>query len=92
MSTSVIREFLVRLGYKVDSTGERKFIDGVKHVTEETQKLGLAAAAAATAVAAAVTKMASNLEDLYFMSQRTGASAQNIKAIGFAASQMGSSV
>jgi hypothetical protein len=92
MSSDVIKEFLIRLGYKVDSTGERKFIDGVKNVTQEAQKLGLAAAAAATAVAAAVTKMASQLEDLYFMSHRTGASAANIKALGYAASQMGSSV
>lgn len=92
MSTEVIREFLVSLGYKVDSTGERKFIDGVHHVTQETQKLGLAAAAAAVAVAAAVTKMANSLEDLYFKSQRTGASASNIQSIGYAASQMGSSV
>ena len=73
MSADVIKEFLVSLGYRVDSTGERKFVDGVKNVT-------------------AVTKMASELEDLYFMSQRTNASASNIKAIGFAASQMGSSV
>ncbi|MBT2142679.1 MULTISPECIES: hypothetical protein [unclassified Rhodanobacter] len=92
MSTEVIREFLVSLGYKVDSTGERKFVDGVKVASTEVAKLGLAAAAAAASVAAAVVKMASSLEDLYFMSQRTKASAANIQSFGYAASQMGSSV
>jgi hypothetical protein len=92
MSADVIKEFLVSLGYKVDENGERKFVDGVKNVTKEVAAMGLAAAAAAAAVAAAVVKMADQLEELYFMSQRTGAAAENIKAIGYAASQMGSSV
>lgn len=92
MSSSTIKEFLVSLGYKVDETGQRKFVDGVKNVSADVLKLGAAASAAAVAVAAAVTKMAGELESLYFMSQRTGASAANIKAIGYAASQMGSSV
>lgn len=92
MSTEIIKEFLIGLGYKVDETGQRKFVDGIHNVTVEATKLGLAAASAAAAVAAAVVKMSSDLENLYFMSQRTGASAANIQALGFAASQMGSSV
>jgi hypothetical protein len=91
MSTEVIREFLVSLGYKVDSSGERKFIDGVKNVSKEVAALGVAAVATATAVMAGVTKMANGLEELYFTSQRTRASAENIKALGFAADNLGSS-
>ena len=91
MSTEVIREFLVSLGYKVDTTGERRFVDGVKNVSKEVVALGTVAAATATVVFAAVAKMASGLEELYFVSQRTKASAANIKALGFAADQMGSS-
>lgn len=92
MNAGVIKEFLVGLGYKVDENGQRKFVDGVRNVSADVMKLGAAATTAAVAVTAAVTKMAGELEDLYFMSQRTGASASNIKAIGYAASQMGSSV
>lgn len=92
MSTDVIKEFLVSLGYKVDATGERKFVEGVKGASVEVAKLGTAAVAAAAAVTASVVKMASGLEDLYFMSQRTGAAAANIQSFGYAASQMGSSV
>jgi hypothetical protein len=91
MSTEVIREFLVSLGYKVDTSGERKFVDGVKNVSKEVLALGAAAVATATAVMAAVSKMANGLEELYFTSQRTRASAENIKALGFAADNLGSS-
>ncbi|PXV60883.1 hypothetical protein SAMN04487785_11323 [Dyella jiangningensis] len=91
MSTETIREFLVSLGFKVDSSGERRFTDGVKNVSKEVAALGAVAVATATAVLASVSKMANGLEDLYFVSQRTRASAENIKAIGFAADQMGSS-
>jgi len=92
MSVDIIKEFLVSLGYKVDTTGERKFVDGTKYVTTEVLKLGAATVATAAAVAAGVVKMANGLEDLYFMSQRTKASAENIQTVGYAASQMGSSI
>ncbi|MET3654093.1 hypothetical protein [Dyella japonica] len=91
MSTEVIREFLVSLGYKVDTSGERKFVDGIKNVSKEVAALGFAAVATATAVMAAVSKMANGLEELYFTSQRTKASAENIQALGFAADNLGSS-
>lgn len=91
MASETIREFLVALGYKVDTSGERKFVDGVKNVSKEVAALGVAAVATATAVMAGVTKMANGLEELYFTSQRTRASAENIKALGFAADNLGSS-
>ncbi|AHX16198.1 hypothetical protein CH75_06535 [Dyella jiangningensis] len=91
MSTDVIREFLVSLGFKVDTASERRFTDGVKNVSKEVAALGAVTVATGAAVLAFVSKMANGLEDLYFVSQRTRASAENIKAIGFAADQMGSS-
>ena len=93
MSTGsdVIKEFLVSLGYKIDVSGEKRFTDGIKDATKVVTELGVAAGAAALAIGAAVTKMADQLDKLYFTSQRTKASAENIKALGFAADQMGSS-
>lgn len=87
----VIKEFLVRLGYQIDGSTEKKFRDGIKSATEVVAKLGVVAPLTATAVVAAITKMAYNLDALYFSSQRTKASADNIRALDFAASQMGSS-
>lgn len=97
MSTSTIKEFLVRLGYKVDATGERKFIDGVNNATKTVNALGtalkvIAAGGAAAGVMAWMNKMATSMEGLYYSSQRAGASAKNMQAFGYAASQMGSSV
>lgn len=87
----VIKEFLVKLGYQIDGSTEKKFRDGIKQATEVVSKLGIVAPLTATAVVAAITKMADNLDALYFASQRTRSSADNIRALDFAASQMGSS-
>ena len=92
MSGETIKEFLVGLGFKIDSSSEQKFNAGIKSATAGAVALGNVYADAAEKVAKAVAQMASGLEDLYFMSQRVKASAGNIQALGYAASQMGSSV
>lgn len=91
MSADVIKEFLVSLGYKIDVQQERRFVGAIVGATTKVAALGAAATAAASAVVGAVTVISNQLEQLYFVSQRTKASAENIQAIGFAASQMGSS-
>lgn len=73
----IIREFLVSLGFKIDKSGLEAFVKGM--------------AAASSAVLASVTVIEDNLERLFFASQRTKASAENIRAFGFSLSQMGSS-
>ena len=90
--SAVLREFLVALGFRVDESGQRKFIDGVAAATLQVLKLGTAIEAAAVAMVTGVAVMADQAEKLYFMSQRTRASVENIQAFGFAMSQMGSSV
>ena len=91
MSADVIKEFLVSLGYKIDAQQERRFIGSIAGATAKVAALGAAATAAATAVVGAVSVISNQLEQLYFVSQRTKASAENIQAVGFAASQLGSS-
>ena len=81
-----IREFLVELGYNINTTEERRFNDALAN----TAKAAVALSAVLLGAVAAVTKMAQGLEDLYFASQRTQATAGNIQALGYAASQMGS--
>lgn len=90
--SEVIREFLVSLGYEVNEGQRRRFVDGVESAGKTVLALGAAATAAALTVKAAVVSMSSNLEDLYWASERTKASAANIRAFGFAAGQMGSTV
>lgn len=86
---AVLRDFLVRLGFKIDTASQSRFTSGVAAATRVVAKLGAAAIAAAVSVAAATAKMTSSLDDLYYASRRTGASANNIKAFGYAVSQMG---
>lgn len=89
---SIVREFLVKLGFNVDLPGQTRFIDGVIEATKAVAELAAGSIAAAGAVVLAVSKMASASDDLYFISQRTKSSASNILAFGYAAAQMGSSV
>lgn len=86
-----IREFLVSLGFKVDGGSEAKFSRSVEVATKGVIALGAAAVAASTAVTAAVTKIAAGFDDLYYASQRTKASAESIKSLGYAVSQLGGS-
>ena len=89
VSPDVIKEFLVELGYKLDEVGLRKFHGAIFEATEVVTKLGTAIVATAAAFEAAVGKMADDLEELYFASQRTGAAADNLEALRYAASQIG---
>lgn len=88
MSTP-IQEFLVSLGFKVDEASLRKFDEGVTLSRKGVLALGASAAGAALGVAYAVEKISKQYEDLYYASQRTGASVQGLQAIGFAAQQIG---
>ncbi|SUD94224.1 Uncharacterised protein [Ralstonia mannitolilytica] len=90
-NVDTIREFLVGLGFKVDEAGQKRFVDGVENATVKVVKLGAAVATTAAAVVAGVAKIADQMEGLYFASLRTKATVENIQALGFAASQMGSS-
>ena len=86
-----IKDFLVGIGYRVDGNSEQKFRNSVDSATKAVVGLGVAVAAATTAITAAVTKIAAGFDELYYASQRTKASAENIKAVGFAVSQLGGS-
>lgn len=87
----VMKEFLVSLGYKVDKQGQKSFTDGVDNATKAVRNLVTAITGASLAVAAGVSAFASNLEGLYFASQRVGASATSIKAAEYAARDLGAS-
>lgn len=85
----VIKEFLVALGFKVDTSSFKKFTGGIEQATKGVVGLGGAVASIATGVTVFVTKFAESAEKLHFLSQRTGASANNIKALRAAYEQVG---
>ncbi|ELY2859488.1 hypothetical protein SMC83_001931 [Cronobacter sakazakii] len=91
MNAETIKDFLVSLGFQIDDAGARKFDSVVLGATLNVVKLGTAVEATALSVVAFTAKIASGLDKLYWSSQRTGATVAGIQAIGYAASQVGSS-
>lgn len=91
MNAETIKDFLVSLGFQIDDAGARKFDSVVLGTTLNVVKLGAAVEATALSVVAFTAKIASGLDQLYWSSQRTGATVAGIQAIGYAASQAGSS-
>lgn len=89
MSDNVLREFLVSLGFTIDEVGMKKFTTSVESVSKTVLKLGVEVAAVATGVVAGVKIISNQMENLYYASQRTGATVGNIMALRYAAGQIG---
>lgn len=85
----VIRDFMVALGFKTDNSGLGKMQDAMGGVELKAKLLNGALMALATGAVIAVRQTASELDKLYFSSQRIGASANNINAYGNAIAQLG---
>ncbi len=92
MNAETLKDFLISLGFKVDEAGARKFDAVVAGTTLKAIELGVKVEAAALSVVAFTAKIASGLDDLYWASQRTGATVEGIKQIGYAVSQVGGRV
>ncbi|EAA7538795.1 lytic transglycosylase catalytic [Salmonella enterica subsp. enterica serovar Give] len=91
MKSETIKDFLVSLGFGIDEAGYGKFESVLAGVTANAIKTGLAVEGAALSVVAFTAKIASGLDNLYRASQRTGATVQGIKSVGYAISQVGGS-
>lgn len=87
----VIRDFMVALGFKTDNSGLKQMQDAMGSVELKAAALKGALLALATGAVVAVRQTASELDKLYFSSQRIGASVTNINAYGNAIAQLGGS-
>ncbi|HBY1087038.1 TPA: hypothetical protein MIP64_19335 [Klebsiella pneumoniae] len=91
MNAETLKDFLISLGFNVDEAGAKKFDAVVAGTTLKAIELGVKVEAAALSVVAFTAKISSNLDNLYWASQRTGATVEGIKQIGYAVSQVGGS-
>lgn len=91
MNAETLKDFLISLGFNVDEAGAKKFDAVVAGTTLKAIELGVKVEAAALSVVAFTAKIASSLDNLYWASQRTGATVEGIKQIGYAVSQVGGS-
>ncbi|HBK4620478.1 TPA: transglycosylase SLT domain-containing protein [Klebsiella michiganensis] len=91
MNAETLKDFLISLGFNVDEAGAKKFDAVVAGTTLKAIELGAKVELAAASVVAFTAKIASSLDNLYWASQRTGATVEGIKQIGYAVSQVGGS-
>lgn len=87
MAAETIQEFLVALSYKMDGSSERRFTESLA----KAKVAALALGATLTGLVATIEKVAAGYEQLYYQSQRVGASVANIQAFSYALSQVGGS-
>lgn len=89
MAASSIAEYLIGIGFKIDEIGQKRFGESLITTSANFLKLGKTALDAAEAVGIATEAIASNYENLYYLSQRTGSTIQNLQATAFGFSQVG---
>lgn len=85
----VLRKFVASLGFQLDDQEYKRFKGALDTLSKRMVELGEVAVGAATVIGTSVTAIASKLEKLYYSSQRTGASAQNLQAFQYGAEQIG---
>lgn len=87
--TSILKEFLVRIGFSVDETKFRHFQEAMRTTAKNAVEMSKTALAATTVMGVSLKAVAQQMEGLYFATRRTGAGAAELKELGFAAEQIG---
>lgn len=90
MSGEVIKEFLVKLGFKTEGLGE--FTAGIGKSTAAVAGLGAAIGAATALVFKFTSSVANQLDDLGDVAERVGTTAAAVNELGFIAQLTDSSV
>lgn len=88
-SSNVLKEFLVKIGFKVDEQKFKNFQEAMRTTGKNAVEMGKNTLAASAVMGASLKLIASQMEGLYFASQRTGASTKELKEFSFAAAQIG---
>jgi len=87
--STILREFLVAIGFKVDDKGMKKIEDGLSKTEKAASRFGIAFVAATTAVAVFVDKTSSKMEELYWSSVRLRDGAAAIQDFSLRLSKIG---
>lgn len=87
--SEILREYLVQLGFSVDKPTEARFTQSLQAADKTIKALGIAVTATVAAMGVAFAKVVDQFDQLYFASQRTGASAENLMKFGYALTQIG---
>ena len=88
-SQQILREYLVSLGYKIDTASERKFDTGLLKTKLNVTGLATTVLGVATAAQAMVAGFARSMEQMYYSSRRAESTVGNLQAVEFAARNIG---
>ena len=92
MASETIKEFLVGIGFDVDSSGLEKLNSGVKSFAKRFAIAAAAATAAFYGVSKAISSTATKFDALGRRAERLGVGADELQRLGYAAQLSGSSV
>lgn len=87
--STVLREYLVALGFKVNETEGRKFDKGLDRWDKKATDLAKGLVGVGIAAQAMVAKFAWSMEKLYYASRRTDSAVGSIQALEYGASKVG---
>lgn len=87
--TEVLREYLLSLGFRINTTEQRRFDTSLEKTHKLAAGTGAALVGIATAAVAMVQTFAGQMERLYYASKRADTTVANLQAIGYAADQVG---
>lgn len=91
MAENVLEDFMVRLGFKVDSDGEKKFDKALTVAVTKANLLARGIEEMAVAVAKSVARVVGDFDRLTYASARTGTSVAGLKSLQYGFSQLGGS-
>lgn len=87
--SSVLREYLISLGFKVDWQGGGKFDSTLTKLDKKATYLSKALLGVGSAALAMTTLFAHQMQKLYYSSQLSGETVDNLQNIAFGAKQVG---
>lgn len=91
MNPDIIKAFLIQIGFQVKKGEQTAALGALTSVGKAAFGVASALTALATAAAAAATAVAASFDKLYYVSQRTNTSVQNIRSLSYAFGQVGGS-
>jgi GH24 family phage-related lysozyme (muramidase) len=87
--STILREYLIALGFKVDEDQYRKIQNTISKTAEVLGGIGAATAVAAALVDKYVVQMAGKFDDLYYAAQQSRTSIANLQDYSYAARMVG---
>lgn len=87
--STILREYLVSLGFQVDNVAQKKFKGNLEGLDKQAVSLSKGILGVAAAAQAMVGVFAVQMEKLYYSSKRAGSTVANIQALEFGAKNIG---